>query len=84
MPQRSCHPVQNTIAVPDCRGANRLWLSGERFPALDVGPDDGIIQVMTGVKTLDLSDREKRLILCNNAERLLGLPASTGVGAERQ
>ena len=52
-----------TITVPDCRGANRLWLEGKRFPALEVGPDEGIIQVTTGVKTLDLGPREKAAVL---------------------
>src|SRR5438874_9236576 len=28
-----------TITVPDCRGANRIWLDRKRFPALALGPD---------------------------------------------
>jgi predicted SAM-dependent methyltransferase len=49
-----------TITVPDCHGANHLWLEGKRFPALDLEPDDGIIQVTTGVKTLELNDRKRQ------------------------
>jgi len=54
-----------TITVPDCRGANRLWLERKRFPALEVGPDEGIIQVTTGVKTLDVGDLAKERTLHN-------------------
>jgi ubiquinone/menaquinone biosynthesis C-methylase UbiE len=52
-----------TITVPDCRGANRLWLEGKRFPALEVGPNDGILQVTTGVKALDLHGRDAAAVL---------------------
>jgi len=48
-----------TITVPDCRGANRMWLDRKRFPGLDLEPDDGIIQVATGVKTMELNDRKR-------------------------
>src|SRR5437763_15282582 len=44
-----------TITVPDCRGANRLWLEGKRFPRLDLEPRHGIIQVATGVNAIDLN-----------------------------
>ena len=36
-----------TITVPDCRGANRMWLERKRFPALELGPDEGIIAITT-------------------------------------
>ncbi len=52
-----------TITVPDCRGANRLWLEEKRFPALEVGPDEGILEVTTGVKTLDLHGRAREAVL---------------------
>jgi hypothetical protein len=45
-----------TITVPDCRGANRLWLERKPFPALELGPDEGIIAVTTGVKAEDIRD----------------------------
>jgi predicted SAM-dependent methyltransferase len=52
-----------TITVPDCRGANRMWLERQRFPALEVGPDEGIIQITTGVKTLDVDDEMRAAAL---------------------
>ncbi len=52
-----------TITVPDCRGANRLWLKGKRFPALEVGPDEGILQITTGVKPADLHGRAPEAVL---------------------
>ncbi len=52
-----------TITVPDCRGANRMWLERKRFPALELGPDEGIIAVTTGVKAEDVGDREKERVL---------------------
>jgi len=48
-----------TITVPDCRGANRMWFERKRFPALELGPDEGIIAITTGVKA-DKSRRPKR------------------------
>lgn len=47
-----------TITVPDCRGANRIWLERKRFPALELEPDDGIIAITTGVKAADLGDQK--------------------------
>jgi predicted SAM-dependent methyltransferase len=52
-----------TITVPDCYGANRLWLEGKRFPALDSEPDEGIIQITTGIKAEDLGGRSKEAVL---------------------
>ena len=52
-----------TITVPDCRGANRMWLERKHFPALELGPDDGIIQIITGVKILDVNDEKKAAAL---------------------
>ncbi|PYM01224.1 MAG: hypothetical protein DMF19_07000, partial [Verrucomicrobia bacterium] len=52
-----------TITVPDCRGANRMWLERKRFPALELGPDEGIIAITTGVKAEDVGDREKEKVL---------------------
>src|SRR5438874_5212088 len=52
-----------TITVPDCRGANRLWLAGKRFPGLEVDPDEGILQITTGIKPSDLHGREREAIL---------------------
>jgi hypothetical protein len=49
-----------TITVPDCRGANRMWLERKRFPALELGPDEGIIAITTGVKAEDVGDRESK------------------------
>jgi hypothetical protein len=48
-----------TITVPDCGGANRMWLERKRFPALELGPDEGIIAITTGVKAGE-SRRPKR------------------------
>ena len=49
-----------TITVPDCRGANRMWLERKRFPALELGPDEGIIAITTGVKVDDLGGQKRR------------------------
>ena len=54
-----------TITVPDCRGANRMWLERKRFPALELGPDEGIIAITTGVKADDLGDQKKEEVLHN-------------------
>jgi hypothetical protein len=54
-----------TITVPDCRGANRIWLERKRSPALKLGPDDGIIAIITGVKAADLGDQEEEAVLHN-------------------
>jgi len=35
------------ITVPDRRGTNRMWLERKRFPALELGPDEGIIAITT-------------------------------------
>ena len=53
------------ITVPDCRGANRMWLERKRFPALELGPGEGIIAITTGVKADDLSDQKKEEVLHN-------------------
>jgi predicted SAM-dependent methyltransferase len=50
-----------TITVPDCRGANRMWLERKHFPAIDLGPDEGIIQITTGVKILE-ADHETKFV----------------------
>ena len=52
-----------TITVPDCRGANRMWLERKRFPALELGPDEGIIAITTGVKEEDVGDQNKETML---------------------
>ena len=52
-----------TITVPDCHGANRMWLERKRFPALELGPDEGIIAITTGVQAEDVGDREKESVL---------------------
>jgi predicted SAM-dependent methyltransferase len=49
------------ITVPDCRGVNRMWLEQKRFSALELGPDEGIIAITTGVKAADLGDQEAML-----------------------
>ena len=54
-----------TITVPDCRGANRMWLEQKRFPALELGPDEGIIAITTGVKSDDLRNQEEEAVLHN-------------------
>ena len=54
-----------TITVPDCRGANRMWLERKRFPALELGPDEGIIAITTGVKAEDVGDQDKETVLYN-------------------
>ena len=54
-----------TITVPDCRGANRMWLERKLFPALELGPDEGIIAITTGVKAGDLGDQKKEEVLHN-------------------
>jgi hypothetical protein len=52
-----------TITVPDCHGANRMWLERKPFPALELGPDEGIIAITIGVKAEDVRDREKETVL---------------------
>ncbi len=52
-----------TITVPDCRGANRLWLEGKTFPGLEVGPAEGIVEITTGVKQADLRGRAPEAVL---------------------
>ena len=54
-----------TITVPDCRGANRIWLDRKRFPALALGPDEGIIAITTGVKADDVGDQQEEAVLHN-------------------
>ena len=54
-----------TITVPACRSANRMWLERKRFPALELGPDEGIIAVTTGVKADDLGDQKEEEVLHN-------------------
>ncbi len=54
-----------TITVPACRGANRMCLERKRFPALELGPDEGIIAVTTGVKADDLGDQKEEEVLHN-------------------
>ena len=36
-----------------------MWLERKRFPALELGPDEGIIAITTGVKADDLGDQKK-------------------------
>ena len=36
-----------------------MWLERKRFPALELGPDEGIIAITTGVKA-DLGDQKRR------------------------
>jgi hypothetical protein len=36
-----------------------MWLERKHFPALELGPDKGIIAITTGVKADDLSDQKK-------------------------
>jgi SAM-dependent methyltransferase len=52
-----------TITVPDCRGANRLWLEGKRFPALEAEPNEGILEITTGIKPADLRGRNPEGLL---------------------
>ena len=42
-----------------------MWLERKRFPALELGPDEGIIAITTGVKADDLGDQKKEEILHN-------------------
>src|SRR5207248_600525 len=37
-----------------------MWLERKHFPAIDLGPDDGLLQITTGVKILDV-DHETKL-----------------------
>jgi predicted SAM-dependent methyltransferase len=53
------------ITVPDCRGVNRMWLERKRFSALELGPDEGIIAITTGVKAADLGDQKEEEVLHN-------------------
>ena len=48
--------------MPDCRGANRMWLERKRFPALELG----IIAITTGVKADDLGDQKKEEVPLRN------------------
>jgi Methyltransferase domain len=52
-----------TITAPDCRGANRMWLERKRFPALELGPDEGTIAITTGVKEEHVGDEKKETVL---------------------
>ena len=40
-----------------------MWLERKRFPALELGPDEGIIAITTGVKADDLGDKKKEEIV---------------------
>ena len=42
-----------------------MWLERKRFPALELGPDEGIIAITTGVKADDLGDQKKEEVLHN-------------------
>ena len=42
-----------------------MWLERKRFPALELGPDEGIIAITTGVKAGDLGDQKKEEVLHN-------------------
>jgi len=42
-----------------------VWLERKRFPALELGPDEGIIAITTGVKAGDLGDQKKEEVLHN-------------------
>jgi hypothetical protein len=35
-----------------------MWLERKRFPALELGPDEGIIAITTGMKADDLGDQK--------------------------
>jgi hypothetical protein len=40
-----------------------MWLERKRFSALELGPDEGIIGITTGVKAADLGDQEEEAML---------------------
>src|SRR6266576_6824764 len=42
-----------------------MCLERKRFPALELGPDEGIIAVTTGVKADDLGDQNEEEVLHN-------------------
>ena len=42
-----------------------MWLQQKRFPALELGPDEGIIAITTGVKAEDVGDQDKETVLHN-------------------
>ena len=42
-----------------------MWLERKRFPALELGPDEGIIAITTGVKAGDRGDQKKEEVLHN-------------------
>jgi len=42
-----------------------MWLERKRFPALELGPDEGIIAITTGVKAEDVGDQDKETVLYN-------------------
>ena len=42
-----------------------MWLERKRFPALELGPDEGIIAITTGVKADELGDQKKEEVLHN-------------------
>jgi hypothetical protein len=58
-----------TITVPECRGANRMWLERKRFPALGLGPDEGIIALTTGVKADDVGDQKEEAVAAQSGLR---------------
>jgi len=41
-----------TITVPDCRGANRMWLERKRFPALEPSSALGWQLALEGYKPM--------------------------------
>ena len=42
-----------------------MWLERKRFPALELGPDEGIIAITAGVKADDLGDQKEEEVLHN-------------------
>jgi hypothetical protein len=37
-----------TVTVPDCVGTVVMWHSGQNFPGINVGPDEGLVAVAAG------------------------------------
>jgi hypothetical protein len=42
-----------------------MWSERKRFPALELGSDEGIISITTGVKVDDLGDQKEEEVLHN-------------------
>ena len=57
-----------------------MWLERKRFPALELGPDEGIIAITTGVKADDLGDQKKEEVPAQSSLRRIDVANMHGIG----